>query len=63
MVIISNIIECDFAAGRIIASEAGAEICSMSGNKVEKETESSFVISSNNRVNDFLVENITKKFA
>ncbi len=62
-IIVDDIELYDFAAGRIIATEARAEICSMGGSKIEKDTESSFVISSNIKVNEFLVDAVTKKFA
>ncbi len=61
-IIVDDIELYDFAAGRIIATEAGAKICSMSGNEIKKDTESSFVISSNQKVNEFLVSTVTNKF-
>lgn len=49
----------DFAAGRLIALEAGARISDLCGNGNVKDDFDHFLMSNGTSIHEFLVENVT----
>jgi myo-inositol-1(or 4)-monophosphatase len=52
----------DFAAGKLIAMEAGAKVTNFSGGRIDSDSENKFVISNGNQTHHFLISQVTQKF-
>jgi fructose-1,6-bisphosphatase/inositol monophosphatase family enzyme len=50
----------DYAAGKLIAAEAGAKITDFSGNNIDDDTCDVFVVTNGTSLHDLLVDNVTK---
>lgn len=49
----------DFAAGKLIAAEAGAKITGFSGENIDDDTADTFIVSNGTSIHDFLVEHVS----